>query len=127
MLGETGRRELIDAFVTAWERSDFDALVGLLDDDARFTMPPLPAWFYGVADIRRFATERLFETPWRLVPISANGQLAFACYQGDASGGPFRLGAINVLTLRGRRIVEISGFLDPDVHRRFGLPVELPS
>jgi RNA polymerase sigma-70 factor (ECF subfamily) len=126
VLGETGRRELVRAFVSAWERSDVDALVGLLADDARFTMPPLPAWFDGVADVRRFVTERLFETPWRLVPIGANGQLAFACYQGDMSGGPFRLGAINVLTLRGREIIELSGFVDPVVRQRFGLPVELP-
>ena len=90
-------------------------------------MPPLPAWYDGVADIRRFATERLFETPWRLVPIGANGQLAFACYQGDETGRRFELGAINVLTLRGREIVEMSGFVDPDVRRRFGLPAELPT
>ena len=38
----------------------------------------------------------------------------------------FRLGAINVLRLRAGRIVEIAGFLDPAVHRRFGLPEELP-
>jgi DNA-directed RNA polymerase specialized sigma24 family protein len=83
-----------------------------LADETGFTMPPLTAWFDGVADVRRFVTERLFETPWRLVPIGANGQLAFACYQGDEAGGPFRLGAINVLTLRGREIVELSGFVD---------------
>jgi hypothetical protein len=29
-----------------------------------------------------------------------------------------------VLSLRGGRIVEITGFLDPDVHRHFGLPDE---
>ena len=45
-------------------------------------MPPLPAWFSGRADIGRFLAGRMFATPWRLVPISANGQLAFACYQG---------------------------------------------
>jgi len=46
----------------------------------------------------------------------------------DALGtdGRFRLGAINVLSLRGGRVVEIAGFLDPGVHRRFGLPEELP-
>lgn len=125
-LGETGQRELVDAFVTAWERSDVDELVGMLAEDARFTMPPLPAWFSARTDIRRFATERLFATPWRLVPMTASGQLAFACYQGDEAGSRFRLGAINVLTLRGRKIVEISGFLDPDVHRQFHLPVDLP-
>lgn len=124
-LGADGRRELVDAFVAAWERADVAAILELLAEDARFTMPPLPAWFRGREDVGRFLAERMFATPWRLLPIRANGQLAFACYQ----GGPddrFRLGAINLLCLRAGQIVEIAGFLDPDVHRHFGLPAELP-
>jgi RNA polymerase sigma-70 factor (ECF subfamily) len=89
-------------------------------------MPPLPAWFLGREDVGRFVTERMFATPWRLVPIRANGQLAFACYQGDPAGGRFRLGAVNVLSLRAGRIVEIAGFLDPGLYPHFGLPEELP-
>ena len=123
-LGPDGRRELVDAFVTAWERADVPAILELLADDARFTMPPLPAWFAGRADIGRFLTERMFATAWRLVPTGANGQLALACYQ-DADGrGRFTLGAINVLTLRGGRIAELSGFIDPALHRHFELPRE---
>lgn len=57
--------------------------------------------------------------------MSANGQLAFACYQGDPGGTRYRLGAINVVALRGGRIVELTGFLDPEVHARFGLAGEL--
>jgi RNA polymerase sigma-70 factor (TIGR02960 family) len=125
-LGADGRRELVDAFVAAWERADVPALLDLLAEDARFTMPPLPAWFLGREDIGRFLTERMFATPWRLLPIGANGQLAFACYQGDPGDRRFRLGAINLLRLRAGRIVEIAGFLDPGVHRHFGLPQELP-
>jgi ketosteroid isomerase-like protein len=68
----------------------------------------------------------MFATPWRLLPIGANGQLAFACYQGEPGGDRFRLGAINLLRLRDGRIAEIAGFLDPAIHRRFGLPAELP-
>ncbi len=60
------------------------------------------------------------------MPIRANGQLAFACYQDVENDGRFRLGAINVLSLRDGRILAISGFLDPEVHRRFGLPEEPP-
>ena len=126
-LGPDGRRELVDAFVAAWERADVAALLKLLADDARFTMPPLPAWFSGRADIGRFLARRMFATPWRLVPISANGQLAFACYQGqkgDQGACRFRLGAINVVGLRGGRVVELAGFIDPALHRHFGLPEE---
>ena len=61
-LGPDGRRELVDAFVAAWERADVAALLELLADDARF-MPPLPAWFSGRADIGRFLAGRMFATP----------------------------------------------------------------
>jgi RNA polymerase sigma-70 factor (TIGR02960 family) len=122
-LGEAGRRDLVAAFVRAWERADVDALVDLLTEDARFAMPPLPAWFEGRADIERFAAERMFATPWRLHPVGANGQLAFACYQGPPSGeGLYRLGAINVVTLREGRVAAMTGFLDPALGPWFGLP-----
>jgi ketosteroid isomerase-like protein len=101
------------------------ALVALLADDVKFSMPPLPAWFGGRADVERFFVQRIWATPWRLVPARANGQLAFACYQGRADSS-FRLSAINVVTLRGGRIAELTGFLDLAVHRRFGLAQEFP-
>jgi ketosteroid isomerase-like protein len=121
-LGPDGRRALVEAFVTAWERADVPALLDLLAEDARFTMPPLPAWFDGREDVGRFLAQRVFATPWRLVPIAANGQLAFACYQLDRDR--FRLGAVNVLSLRDGRISWIAGFVDPQVHRHFSVPLE---
>ncbi|MGH3239575.1 MAG: sigma-70 family RNA polymerase sigma factor [Spirillospora sp.] len=122
-LGADGRRELIDAFVAAWERADVDALVTLLADDVRFTMPPLPAWFDGRDDVVRFLAERVFETPWRLVPVRANGQPAFGCYQ-RRPDGRFLIGAINVLSVRDGRITGLSSFLDPALYPLFGLPEE---
>jgi RNA polymerase sigma-70 factor (ECF subfamily) len=116
-LGEEGQRRLVAAFVEAWGRSDVGAIVALLAEDARFSMPPIPTWFSGRAAIGRFFSERIFATRWRLVPLRASGQLAFACYQGPG----FRLGALNVVTLRGGCISEMTGFLDPAVHARFGL------
>jgi RNA polymerase sigma-70 factor (ECF subfamily) len=121
-LGDTGRRALVDAFVRAWEQADVPALLDLLTEDARFTMPPLPAWFDGRSDVGRFLAERVFATPWRLVPTEANGQLAFACYQLD--GGRHHLGAVNVLALRQGRISWIAGFVDPGIGPRFA-PIEL--
>ncbi|HKN51125.1 MAG TPA: RNA polymerase subunit sigma-70, partial [Amycolatopsis sp.] len=98
-LGEEAEQKLVAEFVAAWERGDVPALLELLAEDARFTMPPLPAWFDGRENVARFLAERVFATPWRLVPASANGQLAFACYQ--QRDGEFRIGCLNVLTLRG--------------------------
>jgi RNA polymerase sigma-70 factor (ECF subfamily) len=109
----------------AWERADVAALVDLLTEDARFTMPPLPAWFHGRHDIRRFFIDRMFPTPWRLVPLEANGQPAFLGYRGDPAGDRFRLAGINVLSVRTGRIDWIASFLDPALHRHLGLPFEL--
>ena len=72
-----------------------------------------------------FAVGRVFEHPWRLVPMTANGQLALACYMGDTTADTFPLSSINVLTLRGDEIVALDGFLDPRAHQPFGLPSEV--
>jgi len=135
-LGEARQREMVSAFVGAWERADIPAILDLLVEDARFTMPPIPAWFDGRDAIRHFLETRMFETRWRFLPTGANGQVAFAAYQerpGDPSDPDssarvaFRLSAINVLTLRGDRIAEIAGFLDRGVFPSFGFPAELPA
>ncbi len=126
-LGTEGQRELVTALVSAWERADVDGMLALLAEDARFTMPPLPAWFAGREDIGRFLRERMLATSWRVEPIHANGQLALACYQREGDLGPFRLAAINVLTVREGRIVALDAFLDPAVYGRFRLPEVLVS
>lgn len=124
-LGEARQRELVTTFIDAWERSDVDALIALLVEDARFTMPPLPAWYDGVAHIRRFMTERIFETRWRAMAITANGQPAIAFYREYPDG--FRLTSITLLTLRGNRIAELNAFLDPESHAPFDLPEKFPA
>jgi RNA polymerase sigma-70 factor (TIGR02960 family) len=118
--GPKSRRGLIDAFVAAWERSDVPALVELLTEDVRFTMPPLPAWFDGRDDVAGFMSEQMFATPWRLVPITVNAQPGFGCYMPD--GETFQLAAVNVLSLRDGRIDWIAAFVDPAVTAQFGLP-----
>ena len=63
-----------------------------------------------------------------------NEALDFTCGlaspEGDlisvAEFNPAHIGAINVLSLRAGRIVELAGFLDPELYRHFGLPEELP-
>ena len=113
----------VAAFVHAFERGDVDALVGLLAEDVRFTMPPLPAWFDGREDVSGFFARRVFATPWRARPVTVSGQPALACYQ--QVDGVFRLSAVNVLTLEGGRITWIASFLDPVVLGRLGLPSTL--
>ncbi|WP_457111451.1 sigma-70 family RNA polymerase sigma factor [Marmoricola sp. URHA0025 HA25] len=114
---------VVTAFVDAFERRDVDALVSLLAEDVRFTMPPLPTWFDGREDVGGFFARRVFATPWRARPVQVNGQPALACYQ--EVDGELRLSALNVLTIAGGRISWIASFLDPKCLGRLGLPASL--
>ncbi len=139
-LGDDGQRHLVRALVRAWERSDVDGIVGLLAEDVRLTMPPLPAWFDGRTAVREFFAERVLEDAWKLRPITANGQLALAGYQHrrdvvapseadgrrEPTGATFPLAWIMVLTVRGHEIVAMDTFLDPEAYRSFDLPTEAP-
>jgi RNA polymerase sigma-70 factor (TIGR02960 family) len=117
-LGEARQRELVARYVSAWAERDPTALLRLLHEDVKFSMPPIPNWFDGRDSVGTFFSERVFATAWRLEPMFASGQLAFACYQGPE----FRLGALNVVAIRGDKISEIIGFLEPRLHDRFSLP-----
>ncbi len=121
-LGEEGLQQLLCSFITAWESRNVDELVRLFTEDVRFTMPPLPSWFDGLAHVRLFIAERVFATPWRLLPLQANGQVGYyACYMLAEGDYRYRVGAITLLSLRDGRIAGLHSFLDPAVHRRFGL------
>jgi RNA polymerase sigma-70 factor (TIGR02960 family) len=120
-LGTGGQAELVEAFVAAWEQADVEALIALLAEDATFVMPPLPAWYSGRRDVARFFAERVFQSPWRLVPREVNAQLGLQCYMADPESGRLRIGAVNALTVRTGQIAAITAFLDPELHRRLGI------
>ena len=93
------------------------------------TMPPLPSWYAGRDAIRTFLRGWPFSGAkrWRLVPASANAQLAFGGYTWDEETRGFIPHEVNVLTLRGAAIEEIAAFLAPDAFARFGLPDLIPA
>lgn len=115
---------VLGSFVSAWERRDIEAIIQLLAKDARFTMPPLPAWFHGRDAVVLFFQERVFATAWRLVPLGGNGQPGFACYQ-QQDDGRFRPGGVVLLTISDGQIAAIDSFLDREVCQRFGMLEEL--
>ncbi|MBJ8344230.1 RNA polymerase subunit sigma-70 [Antrihabitans sp. YC2-6] len=121
-MGRTGRTALSTALVRAWETADLRALLDILSDDVRFTMPPLPAWFDGKSAVALFLDERVFATPWRVVPTTVSGQMSLACYQGTPGGPDFLLGAVNVLTIENEKVTAIDSFLDPAILALLGLP-----
>ena len=124
-LGDDGIRELVEGFVDAFERGDVDAILALVAEDATFTMPPYTDWYRG-----REAVGDSWLMPGgpaprlRYIPTTANGQPALGTYRRDSEGS-YRPVALDVLTLEGARIVEITAFRTPEVFPLFGLPDEL--
>jgi RNA polymerase sigma-70 factor (ECF subfamily) len=124
-LGDPALAKIVGAYVDAWERSDIDAVVAMLTEDACLAMPPFPAWFRGRADVAEFLASRPLAPGmrWRLVPTRANGQLAFAHYVWDRERAAFHAHSINVLTLSGDRVAAITAFLDASTFPAFSLPL----
>ena len=121
-LGDHAFRELVERFVSAWQRADIEGIVSMLTEDASFTMPPLAAWFSGRDAIRTFFEAQVFARKWHFVPARANGQPGLACYMWDEASQSYPLSVINVFTFRGERVCEIAAFLDPRWLSSSGLP-----
>jgi RNA polymerase sigma-70 factor, ECF subfamily len=117
-------RELLAAYIDAFERNDVGALVGLLRDDAILDMPPFELWMQGPDDIRRWlvAVDALGQE--QLTPVYANGSPAVAVYRPQAPGAPPTAFSIQVLDIVAGRISAIHVFLDPALFELFGLPVD---
>ena len=128
-LGDRGLREIVDGFVDAWERRDVDAVVAMLASDGALTMPPRPTWYRGREAVAAFLRRAPLteDRRWRVLPVRANGQLAFAQYVWDEKRQTFEAHNIGVLTLDGQEIAEITFFLDAELIPRFGLPEEIES
>jgi RNA polymerase sigma-70 factor (ECF subfamily) len=126
-LGDDGLRELVEAYVDAWERGDVEAVVAMLVDDATIAMPPMPLWYSGREAIAVFLTKWALKERWRFVPVRANGQLAFGTYIWDAEKRNYIASAVDVLNLRGAQVEAITAFITPEVFRGFGLPDDLHS
>jgi RNA polymerase sigma-70 factor (ECF subfamily) len=126
-LGDERLSELVGGYVDAWERGDIEAVVAMLAEDARITMPPIPSWFRGRDAVAAFLAERGLrgKRPRRLLRVRANGSPAFGQYHWNGEKGRLVAHGITVLTFEGAQIEEITAFLNPEAFARFGLPGEL--
>jgi RNA polymerase sigma-70 factor, ECF subfamily len=125
---DAARRALLDRYAAAIENADASALAGLLREDIALEMPPLLTWFAGRDTVLRFVAASLLPGPGllRLVPVTANGQPAFAVYEREPDG-TFRAHAIQVLGVTDTGIARIVAFADPTLFGPFGLPRRLPA
>ena len=124
LIGDDELSRIVGRYVDAWERNDVDAVVAMLAEDARMAMPPLPSWYGGRHQVAAFLRGYALADSkrWRLIPTSANGQPALAGYLWEARTGAFLPYCLYVLTLRERRIQEITAFVTLETFQYFGLP-----
>jgi RNA polymerase sigma-70 factor (ECF subfamily) len=128
-LGDDAVRDLVDRYVDAWERCDVEAFASMLAEDASFAMPPLATWYHGREAIAKWAAGWPLsgDWRWRTVFIRANGQPALAFYAWDPEEESYLPFALNVLTLRGTEISDVTAFIarstqDPDPEVMARLP-----
>lgn len=124
-LGEATVREVAQRYMAAWEAGDVDAIVAMLTEDAKYSMPPLLAWYAGHDGIRGFLVKGPLKQRWRFLPTRASGHLAFGTYMWDDDSAVYAAAGLDVLVLRGTRVAEVVSFLDADFST-FGLPAQLP-
>ena len=120
-------RALLERYVAAFERYDFDALTTLIHEDATQSMPPYDLWLRGRDDIFAWwLGPGIICSGSRLIPTrNANGSPAFGQYKPSPEGG-FDPWALQVLEVSGGQIVEVTFFLDTArLFPLFGLPSRL--
>jgi len=127
-LGDARLREVVEGYMDAMRRGDVGAVVGMLAEDAAWSMPPLAAWFSGRDALTGFLRLGPLSGAWRWrhLPARANGQAAVGSYcwhDQEQSHLPF---ALDVLTLDGSHIKEITSFItrstlgaDPHFYERW--------
>jgi RNA polymerase sigma-70 factor, ECF subfamily len=126
-LGNERLKALVERFMEAMRHDDVDGVVSLLAEDAAWSMPPLASWFRG-ADIRDFLARGPMsgQWRWRRLATTANGQPAVGGYTWDEAEGCYLPFALDVFTLQGDRIKEVTAFItrvmegrDPEYYARF--------
>jgi RNA polymerase sigma-70 factor, ECF subfamily len=117
-LGDEKVSEIVERYMTALDAGDVDGVVALLTEDATWSMPPCPMWFRGIETVSAFLTDYPLRERWRRIPTRANGQLAVGGYMWD--GERYAAAVLDVITLRGDKVADVTAFLAPWVYRRFG-------
>ncbi|HEX2233172.1 MAG TPA: sigma factor-like helix-turn-helix DNA-binding protein, partial [Thermoleophilaceae bacterium] len=126
-MGDRRLRELAERFADSLERGEVDAVLDTLTEDATVSTPPYEGWRKGKDAV---AESWLMPSgpPPRLAYAStrANGQLALGAYLIADDGASYRPLALDVLTIRGDRISDVTIFRTPELFPRFALPEGLP-
>jgi RNA polymerase sigma-70 factor (ECF subfamily) len=112
-IADEHQRSLLERYVRAWESADLERFVALLKEDAVYSMPPWREWYKGRGSIGDF-----FGAVWpayrgfRLAPVGANLQPAFALYSLCAEGR-WNAHSLQLLSLDKDGIATLTMFMQP--------------
>jgi RNA polymerase sigma-70 factor, ECF subfamily len=112
-IADEHQRSLLERYVRAWESADLERFVALLKEDAVYSMPPWREWYQGRGSIGDF-----FGAVWpayrgfRLAPVGANLQPAFALYSLGAEGR-WNAHSLQLLSLDKDGIATLTMFMQP--------------
>jgi RNA polymerase sigma-70 factor (ECF subfamily) len=132
-LGDEKVRELVEAYVRAWEENDIETVVSMLTEDAAISMPPLASWF-GPRDVmerflRAFPMSGMWD--WKAVITTSNGQPAAGFYAWDDDAAAYLPFALNVLTFRGDKVADVVAFavrsIEPTEREKYHRWVDQPA
>jgi len=111
-LGDQQLKALVERYMDAMQRGDVETVVGMLAEDAAWSMPPLASWYSG-SEVPNFLRvgplSGLYR--WRHVAGHASGQPAVAAYTWHEEEQAYLPFALDVLTLRGDRIEQVTAFI----------------
>ena len=116
-LGDRRMREIVEEYMEAMRGGDVSRVVSMLTEDMAWSMPPLASWYGGPVGGRAEIEEWLRNAPlsgeweWRHRPSTANGQLAVGTYTWVESERCFLPFSLDVLTLEGDKIKEVTAFV----------------
>ena len=122
-LGDRRLSKLVSQFADSFESGEIDAVLAMLTHDVTFSMPPYPEWCSGRDTVGKSWLMPGGPPPrLRYAATRANGQPALGTYLLDERSGDYLPIALDVLTLRGSLIADVTAFRTPAVLDRFGLP-----
>jgi RNA polymerase sigma-70 factor (TIGR02960 family) len=116
-------RVLLERYMDAHRRADSAAVIAMLHEQVRFTMPPEPTLYDGRDAVAEFFLDAFGPGrpgDFRLVGTRANGQPAAANYVRRPGDDAYRAMSLDVLRLDAGRLVEITTF-GPELFPAFGL------
>lgn len=120
------QRRLLRTYIAAHEQADPEMLIAVLRHDIRLAISPQIGEWQGRDDVAAALRDGMNSLGrWRLLPISANGQLGtagYVCRPGETVFVPF---VLTLLRFDQSSLVDVAAFEEPSLFRRFGLPARL--